>query len=105
MEVQHGHAVVVEGAPGKGPRAVVVGPFLLSLRVAIEALLLAVPLERFQLVFALLVTLAIDDGRLGNVERGTKGGGGCDLPLGRLCDVVCLRVCVRLKEGRMLLLL
>ena len=60
VEVQHGHAVVVEVAPGKGPRAVVVGPFLLSLRVAIEALLLAVPLERFQLVFALLVTLRCD---------------------------------------------
>lgn len=52
--------MVVEAAPCKGPRAVV-GPLLLPLRVAIEALLLAIPLERFQLGFTLLVTLRRKD--------------------------------------------
>lgn len=45
-----------------------------------------------------------DDARLGYVKRGGEGseGKGCDLPLGRLGGVVCLRVCARLKEGQML---
>lgn len=48
--------MVIEVPPCEGPRAVV-WPFLLALRVAVEAPLLAILLEGFQLVFTLLVTL------------------------------------------------
>jgi len=49
-------AVIVEITPGKGARAILAA-FLLPLCVAFVALPFAIKLERFQLLFALLVSL------------------------------------------------